>query len=164
MSKLLTLGKVRELFDYNARNGELRWRVKPCKRMAAGVIAGHKKKEKGYRRVLIDGRLYQLHSVVWFWVYGEWPVGQIDHVNHITDDNRIENLRLADRTQQNANRQNTRPGRLKGAYFREWGRWQSKIVVRGRKIYLGTFDTEEEAHEAYGRAAREHFGEYACLG
>ena len=35
------------------------------------------------------------------------------------------------------------------------------IVVRGRRNYLGTYDTPEEAHEAYCKAAKEHFGEYA---
>ena len=42
-------------------------------------------------RVLKD--TYKAHRVIWAMHYGEWPRGQIDHINHDRSDNRIENLR-----------------------------------------------------------------------
>jgi len=159
----LTHGEVRRLFDYDSALGILRWKVRVRRSWAPGSIAGSERSSKGYGQVGIRRRYYRLHQLVWFWVYGEWPVGELDHIDRDPTNNRIENLRVATDSQQSANRGNTRPGRLKGAYERK-GKWRSGIRVDGMRKWLGTFDTEEEAHEAYGRAAREHFGEYACLG
>jgi len=40
-------------------------------------------------------------------------------------------------------------------------RWRAKIVVEGKSIHLGTYDTPEEAAAAYDASARQHYGEYA---
>ena len=41
------------------------------------------------------------------------------------------------------------------------GRWRARIKTYGREVELGRFDTKEEAHAAYCRAATEYFGEFA---
>ena len=43
------------------------------------------------------------------------------------------------------------------------GRWVSKIVLGGETQHLGTYDDEEEAAEAYDRAAAQAHGEWARL-
>ena len=89
-----------------------------------------------------------------------------DHASLNVLDNRRANLRLATRAQ-NAQNQETHERlklgkRLKGAHFRKaTGKWRSTIRVVSKDIYLGTFDTEQEAHAAYVKAARKHFGEFA---
>lgn len=42
--------------------------------------------------------------------------------------------------------------RLKGAYRTAWGTWYSMVQIAGVRIYLGSFDTQEEAAEAYSSA------------
>jgi len=50
----------------------------------------------GYRVVSIYGKSYKEHRLVWIYHNGDISEGmQIDHVNRIKNDNRIENLRLA---------------------------------------------------------------------
>lgn len=46
----------------------------------------------------------KLHRMAWFYVHGEWPKGQIDHINHDRKDNRIANLRVVDNTENHRNR------------------------------------------------------------
>lgn len=88
----------------------------------------------------------------------------VDHVNGDGLDNRRANLRLCTKSQ---NAQNTR--RVKGrSAFKGvvWdcvrSKWSARLKVGERRLMLGNFATEAEAAAAYDRAAREHFGEFAC--
>jgi len=89
---------------------------------------------------------------------------QIDHIDMNGLNNRRGNLRVATRSQNKCNmaaRADNSSG-LKGAHRHVCsGRWTSKIGIRGRQIYLGCFDTPEEAHEAYCNAVSEYHKEFA---
>jgi hypothetical protein len=86
----------------------------------------------------------------------------VDHENGNGLDNRRENLRMATASQNQGNRRlnrNSTSG-YKGVSRRN-GRWTARIKMKGRSTYLGTWDTPEEAAEAYDSKAREYFGEFA---
>ena len=81
---------------------------------AAGVVRNRKNQivkgavnSCGYLKlnIWVDGQLSQckLHQVVWALVYGCWPT-QIDHINGNPRDNRIENLREVDQSENDMNR------------------------------------------------------------
>jgi hypothetical protein len=127
---------------------------------------GHLNQTFGYRQLKVGGRPYQEHRVAWFLHYGVWPEGMVDHINGDKSDNRIENLRLADARSNARNsrkRKNNKSGK-KGVLAAENGRWHAQIRADGQPLYLGTFDTKEEAHRAYCDAAKKHFGEFANPG
>lgn len=118
----------------------------------------------GYVLMSIDGRVYRAHQLAWLYMTGEWPSGDIDHKNDIRHDNRWENLRAATRSQNigNARIPHDSLSGVKGATWdKNRGKWLSQIVFQGRHIYLGRFDTKEEAGAAYDRAALKYFGEFA---
>jgi len=95
---------------------------------------------------------------------GEDPPSEIDHRNRVRTDNRWTNLRAADRTTNMANitvRADNKL-RLKGAYRDHTGRYRAQIKIGERRIHLGRFDTPEAAHEAYCKAALEHFGDFSA--
>ena len=93
---------------------------------------------------------------------GEDPPAFIDHINHDRHDNRWENLRLATPAQ---NSQNSRGhGKYKkGVAKSTCGiTFEAKITVDGKKVFLGCFNTEDEAHQAYCDAANRIHGLFAC--
>jgi hypothetical protein len=91
-----------------------------------------------------------------------------DHENRDRADNRFLNLRSTTTTNNQGNTVRERekfllPKGVQISHSRagKKDRYQAKIRIDGRMCALGTFDTPEEAHAAYMRAAREHFGEFA---
>lgn len=91
--------------------------------------------------------------------HDEW----VDHIDGNTLNNRRDNLRLCTRSQnmrnQGANRRNT--SGYKGVDWNKDRRvWRAHITVDNRKIYLGYFDTAEEAHKAYCEASAKYHGEF----
>jgi hypothetical protein len=86
----------------------------------------------------------------------------VDHKNGNPLDCRRGNIRLATFSQntQNSRKRNASPYR--GTY-RHGKKWQALIMCHKRARYLGVFATPEEAAHAYDTAARELFGEFACV-
>lgn len=149
----------RERVAYDRDTGVLTW-LKSYFKSRIGQPIGSIAPE-GYVRAHIDGRLWVVHRLIWLHVHGVWPTGQIDHINGNRSDNRLCNLREATPSQNCANSRARRSG-LKGATFvRKIGRWQAQIGIGRKNVFLGLFDTEEEAAAAYARKAREVHGEFA---
>ena len=151
----------RDVFEarlaYSPETGLLTWKVSQSKGRA-GRIAGHVRKD-GYIIVGIDGDHYLAHRLAWLAVYGEWPDKFIDHVDGNPSNNRIANLRLASPA---VNSQNVRVARctsvsgVLGVRFRnDTGKWIAKIQVNGKRLYLGSFNSDSDAHAAYVRAKRD---------
>jgi hypothetical protein len=156
----LTAERLRHLVNYDSSTGIFTWRISRP-RCAVGGRAGHFA-EDGYWTIRIDGHLYEAQRLAWLHFYGEWPIPSIDHINRITDDNRIENLRLANKQQNGANRKvqkNSKSG-VKGVSRHGLG-WRAKITINGQFHLLGTFKDIEDARNAYLAAAEKLFGEYA---
>lgn len=96
----------------------------------------------------IKGMLYG-HHYAWYWVYGNVDFDELDHIDIDPTNNRINNLRISNRSQQTQNRKS------KGYSWKEKNqKWQSQIMVNYKKIYLGLFNTKEEAREAYLNAKK----------
>ena len=87
----------------------------------------------------------------------------VDHINHNPLDNRKSNLRIC--TQQQ-NRMNNRkqPNNTSGcagvSFYKPYNKWRAYIQINSRQIFLGYFNTKEDAIEARKQAELEYFGEY----
>lgn len=101
--------------------------------------------------ITIDEIRYGAHDLAWLWMTGEWPTTAIEHINGDPSDNRWQNLRLT-----------TRPKhQLKGGYGKSGikgvsqvgNRYRATANIHGLAVYLGTFNTADEAKAAYVRAA-----------
>jgi hypothetical protein len=172
LQRLRTLGLtaeiLRDLLTYDPTTGIFQWRVRAGPR-AAGSIAGSKS-DDGYWVIGIGGKVYKAHRLAYLYMTGEWPSGQVDHRNIDHADNRWDNLRPANTSNNKANNPGYRGRRHalpKGVYRASRSnrrRFIAQIRVRGENIYLGSFQTAEDAHAAYSAAANQHFGEFANVG
>ena len=151
----VTAERVRELLAYDPETGVFTWRVRRGRSAPAGSIAGWR--DRGdYVLICVEQCAYFAHRLAWLYVNGQWPVGDIDHMNGIPFDNRIENLRDVNRSlnMQNLRRAN-RNNKLQLLGVTKSGKgFAAQIVVGGRALYLGTFPTAQFAHECYLIAKR----------
>lgn len=123
----------------------------------AGDIAGSDNK-LGYFRVNFNGRLKLCSHVVWLMHNRQWPERQLDHINRITTDDRIENLREVTQSfniqNQVGARKNNKAG-FRGVAL-DKGKFKATITLNNKQIWLGRFNTAEEAHAAYLKAKQSY--------
>lgn len=143
--------KLLNEIDYNPSTGVFTRKVSAGNSKAGSVVGNLSK--KGYLKAMVQGKYVKMHQLAWFYVHGRWPGSQLDHINRIKQDNRIENLRVSDTSANCLNqagpRVNNRSG-LQGVHrIPKTGRYRAACTVRGFKHDLGVFATAEEAHQAY---------------
>lgn len=154
----LTAERLREVLNYDPETGVFTWKIRSSRRSHIGSIAGTKE-VLGYWCIEFEGGRYKGHRLAWLYIYGKWPLLQVDHINGVRCDNRISNLREATRAENQQNRKITEGGGQfsKGTHCnKRTGRWEASISVDGTRLHLGTFDTQEEAHKAYVAAKLVH--------
>ncbi len=165
---MLTQKHLRELLVY--RDGDLIWSAK---------VYGHGGQKKGHvagtvsdagngylrRRIGIRGKIYMAHHLVFLYHHGFIPK-QLDHIDRNPLNNRIENLRVADDSQQEANkkiRSDNKSG-YRGVFWnKQKSKWHAKICKDKLHIDLGRFHSAESAAAAYNKAAKKLFGAFAYL-
>lgn len=165
---IIDLETLRSSLSYNQETGRFyrKRMVMGYKKSLSDPVDFQKDQSVAYRRVHIGNRLYAAHRLAWFYVYGEWPRTQLDHINGDPSDNRISNLRLATPAQNSANRKkhtNNTSG-FTGVYklIRKNGRVKYRAYIaykNWRKILLET-NCIAAAHLAYIVAASKLHGEF----
>ena len=109
------------------------------------------KNEAGYITIsttILKGKLKGQHFA-WFMTYGNVDFEILDHINRDKSDNRICNLRISD-YKKNAYNRDTK------GYCLDGNKWKSQIMLNGKNIHLGIFDTKEEARKAYLEAKEKY--------
>ena len=142
----------RRFLGYDAASGTLVWTGRRKQGLRAGLL-----NDEGYLRFRLRGLYYLCHRVVWLFETGEWPNGQVDHINRNKADNRFVNLRVCSTSE---NKQNLgaksfgKSGLLGVKYRKDRDRWVAVIGLNGKRRYIGSFNNPEQAHDAYVAAKR----------
>jgi hypothetical protein len=87
----------------------------------------------------------------------------IDHINHDRTDNRKENLRIVNYSQNGQNKYNkvdTSSGRRGVSWSKTAKKWDCYISIEGKRIKLGYYDSLDEAIKIREDAEIKYFGEY----
>ena len=145
--------EVAKLFTYDRETGVLYWRIRDRNTIRRKYVAGSSKGAKdGYRLVGIEGKHYREHRIIMVLCFGHIPENaEIDHINHVRDDNRLVNLRFVTRGEnlknQSVSSKNT-SGVTGVCFIKRLQKYVAQIKVNREAIYLGYFDTLEEAAAA----------------
>lgn len=158
----LTQSFLRSIVHYNPDTGIFTAKVKNTK-WTVGQILGYLRPD-GYYAFMINHRKFLVHRLAWFYTYGTWPRGLLDHINRDKTDNRLCNLRPSDNSKNGHNRHinaNNTSGVLGVCWDKEYSQWMAKIQVMRKTINLGRFYSLAEATAKRKEAEIKYFGHYA---
>lgn len=137
---LLLHSELLRILSYDPVSGIFTWKIRQAYRSHIGEEAGGINKSKGYRAIMLFGKPFLTHRLAWFYVTGNWPIDQIDHINGVKDDNRLINLREADyftnrqnvQSSQRNNTSSTIPGVWRNNSRENY--WCYSIRINGKRI------------------------------
>lgn len=152
----LTQEKVHQVFEYHPLGTLIRKKNnKP--------IPNYMNKNKRYKRVIIDGKDYSLHRVIFLYHYGYLPK-QIDHIDGDRNNNKIDNLRESTQQQNCFNRKHHKnsKNKYKNVYkSKEYNIYSVQITVNGERMYFGSYSDIEEANKIAISLREKYHGEFA---
>lgn len=157
---MLTKERLEELFYIDVTNGSIVWKQNKHCPYLIGKEAGHKTKQ-GYKTIMIDGKAYGAHTLIWFYHTGNMIMTplQIDHINRIRNDNKISNLRVCTNEENHQNRiakKTSKSGFLGVTWDKQHKKWRSQLMYKGKFVHRSLHNTPEEAHNAYLEAKKQH--------
>ena len=154
----ITQERLKKLFSYDSATGVFKY-ASPRSRVRVGNVAGYDK-GNGYRRIEVDGKAYQEHRLAWLYVYGEFPDGEVDHIDGNRANNAISNLRVVSHSKNCQNKIVARSDSSSGiiGVAKRGNKYIAEITANGIYKYLGRFATEVEAAAAYSSAKLELHG------
>ena len=122
-----------------------------------------KANQKGYIQITINKKKYYLHRIIYKFHNEEWDItyshsNQIDHIDIDPTNNKIENLRRVNNSenQRNQKKKKNCSSQYRGvSWHKRDSKWEAQISIDWKKKHLGQFDTEEEAAEAYKKKCNE---------
>lgn len=129
---------------------------------------GHKRKQDGYKEtyITVDGvkRRYYVHRLIYWLNTGEWPQ-IVDHINGIKDDNRIENLRASNITENhfNSTKRKNKNTLYRGVMETGDGFYRVCISIDKKQRFFYGYRSALAAAVARDCIALAHYGEHAKL-
>ena len=163
----LTQERLKEMFDYREDGNLIRKHSIGGNGNKAGRAIGTKPKmtrNSRYSATKIEGEHWCVHKLIYLYNYGCVP-DQLDHINGDTSDNRIENLREANSSENMRNRRifsNNKSGHKGVSWSKCHGKWYVYMNVNNARKHLGYYDDLEIAALLASEVRDLHHGNFVC--
>ena len=125
---------LRSLMTYDPETGSFKWLKSGKGRnkdLLAGYVAGNH-----YRYIRLNGKTVKASRAAWLYVHGSWPDGDVDHIDHNTINDSINNLRVCTHAENMQNRirpaSHNKSGYLGVSFCKSTGRWRATVNVDGK--------------------------------
>ena len=155
---MITQEQLKECLHYEPETGVFTWRNHMCNRALKGAVAGGLS-GYGYPCIRVQGRRYPAHRLAFLYMTGRFPPEQVDHINHVRDDNRWRNLRAVSHAEngKNVSLLSTNTSGHNGVYWSKLhSKWHVKMKVNQKDIHIGLYDSLEDAVKARADANTEY--------
>jgi len=145
---------IKENLNYDPDTGVFTRRIAKSNSVKIGNVAGCIG-SNGYITLRLNNVLYLAHRLAFIYVHGDdTGLNYIDHIDGNPSNNKITNLRSGTQSENMQNRKkcqiNNKSSGLLGVCFHNGtNKFMAEIKANEKKIYLGLFNTPEEAHQAY---------------
>lgn len=150
---MITQARLKELLHYNSETGVFTWKISRQGINVDTMIAGTN--HQGYIRIRVDNKCYRAHRLAWLYVHGQFPLDQLDHIDHNRNNNAILNLRPStlEINNRNASKHKKNSSGVTGVYWHKGNKkWRALIFSTGKLINLGSFDVKDDAIKARAEA------------
>lgn len=158
----LTKELIEQYFYYDKNTGDFIRKI-GISQTKAGDKAGYTKKCDGYVYIRFLGKIYTAHRLAWIVSYGKNTKLDIDHINCVRNDNRLQNLREVNRSLNlhNSSARSKNKSGYKGIKFVPKGKrqWMAMVMINYKQHYIGVFHTIEEAVNARNQYCLKNIGE-----
>lgn len=154
---MLTQAELKTRLHYDQETGIFTWIKYIQSKNRNGTKAGGMRAD-GYQAIYLRYKQYMAHRLAWLYMTGNWPNGDLDHIDGNRQNNRISNLRECTQSLNNQNQRKAKSfnttGYLGVSYRKENNRYRARIGLNKKVIHIGDYLTAEEAHAAYIDAKR----------
>jgi len=175
----LTHEMLKNILNYDELTGVFIWRVRDVKFFTSlhqynSWNASHANKEAGsiskthgmiFKSIRIFNKNYPGHRLAYFYMTGKWPKEDIDCIDGDYTNLKFKNIRQATRSDTRYKRSEPHgKNKLIGCHYcNTKKKYVSQTTKNGKRIFLGYFNTPEEAHQAYVNAKRQISPEFSML-
>lgn len=162
MGRMLTQKELKRLLHYNPSTGVFTWLLSPARQIKDGDVAGCVSTYQGnkkYRLIRVSGELHLAHRLVFLYMKGAFPTGEVDHINGSGLDNRWVNLRQVSSRENSKNtrlRSDNTSGFVGVSWSKSTRKWRASIDVNGKRKHIGYFIGKQDAIKARMSASAEH--------
>lgn len=173
MNQELTLEFLKSIIDYDPATGSATWKKRTAYEFTSieaciawnessagkpiGTIFTNQRGHK-YVSVTILGKSYRLSRLIFFYITGRWPTGDIMHKDRVGTNNAWTNLKEVTRAENMKNvamtSRNT-SGHVGVSWNRHKKKWHASVMVNYKTIHLGYFHNKLDAIAARSKANRD---------